>query len=171
MGADRVLIAAPAENAGAASAGAVYLFSTDGELLATLTQPTPTEDEYFGSSLAVVGTNQVLIGTPFDSTGASAAGAAYLLNAVAPTSSVPALTIGLTTTNTLALSWPSSSPGWVVQENTNGLASADWSNASGTFEDDGTDQNAHYQSSDGELLLSIVQTVSSTQHALADHCR
>jgi hypothetical protein len=135
MGADRVLIGAPSANVGAASAGTVYLFSTDGELLATLTQPTPAEYEYFGSSFAVVGTHQVLIGTPWDD---DAVGAAYLLNAVAPTSGVPALTLALTTTNTLALSWPSSSTGWALQENTNGLASANWSIAPGTIEDDGT---------------------------------
>ena len=54
------------------------------------------------------------------------------------TPGVPSLTIRLTTTNTVAVSRPSSWSGWTLQENTNGVASGNWSNAPGTIQDDGT---------------------------------
>src|SRR6266576_1138164 len=50
----------------------------------------------------------------------------------------PLLTITRTTTNTVAISWPSPSTGFVLQQNTNGLSSVNWGNASGTILDDGT---------------------------------
>ncbi len=48
------------------------------------------------------------------------------------------LTIFHTTTNTVAVSWLSPSTGWTLQENTNGVASVNWSNAPGPIQDDGT---------------------------------
>ena len=42
------------------------------------TNPTPEMSEYFGSSLAAVGSDRVLIGAVFENTGASDAGSAYL---------------------------------------------------------------------------------------------
>jgi hypothetical protein len=50
----------------------------------------------------------------------------------------PLLTIRLTSTNTVAVSWPSPSTGFVLQQNTNGVATVNWSNAPGTILDDGT---------------------------------
>jgi hypothetical protein len=55
-------------------------------------------------------------------------------------SAVPSLTIRLTTTNTVAVSWASPWTGWTLQENTNGVASVNWSNAPGTIQDDGTNK-------------------------------
>jgi hypothetical protein len=48
------------------------------------------------------------------------------------------LTIRLTSTNTVAVSWPSPWGGWTLQENTNGVASINWSNTPGMIQDDGT---------------------------------
>src|SRR5207302_1872565 len=42
---------------------------------------TPASDDFFGSSVAAVGTDRVLIGAPLDDTGALFAGAAYLFSA------------------------------------------------------------------------------------------
>jgi hypothetical protein len=80
MGRDRVVIAAPYDNTGATYAGAVYLFNTNGGLLNTFTNPTPVIRDNFGFSVAVVGSDRVLIGTRLDDTGATDAGVAYLFN-------------------------------------------------------------------------------------------
>ncbi|HEY9171169.1 MAG TPA: FG-GAP repeat protein, partial [Verrucomicrobiae bacterium] len=48
-------------------------------LATTITNPTPATSDYFGYSVAAVGTDQVLIGAYRDDTGATDAGAAYLL--------------------------------------------------------------------------------------------
>ncbi len=78
VGTDKVLIGARFDDAGATDAGAAYLFSTNGALLATYTNATPASGDNFGSAVAGVGANGVLIGAQFDDTGAANAGAAYL---------------------------------------------------------------------------------------------
>lgn len=78
VGSDRVLISAYADNTGAASAGAVYLFNTNGALLTTFTNPTPEVNDDFGAAVATVGSDRVLVGAYADNTGASHAGSAYL---------------------------------------------------------------------------------------------
>ena len=80
VGNDRVVVAAPYENTGASDAGAAYLFSTNGTLLTTITNPTPAFGDEFGSALAAVGSDRVLIGASRDNTGAADAGAAYLFS-------------------------------------------------------------------------------------------
>jgi hypothetical protein len=137
LGTDRVLIGAPYETTGAGLTGAAYLFSTNGAVLTTFTDPMPADLVLFGSFLAALGTDGVLVGAPFDNTGANEAGAVYLFRTAVQPSGAPRLSILLTTTNAVALSWPSPSTGWTLQQNTNGLASVNWSNAAGTIEDDG----------------------------------
>jgi len=80
VGSDRVLISADFDDTGATDAGAAYLFSTNGALLTTFTNPTPAVSENFGRSMTVVGTDRVLIGAPGDDTGATDSGAAYLFS-------------------------------------------------------------------------------------------
>jgi hypothetical protein len=80
VGSDRVLIGAYSDNTGAVNAGAAYLFSTNGTLLTTFTNPTPAASDFFGRSVAAVGSHRVLIGAYFDDTGATDAGAAYLFS-------------------------------------------------------------------------------------------
>jgi hypothetical protein len=58
--------------------------------------------------------------------------------AVVPTPGAPLLTIIHTTTNTVAVSWPSPSSGWNLQQNTNSVSSVNWSNLTDTILDDGT---------------------------------
>ncbi len=53
---------------------------------------------------------------------------------------LPLLTVARTTTNTVALSWPSPSTGFTLQQNTNGIASLNWSNVVATPSDDGTNK-------------------------------
>ena len=78
LGGDRVFLAAPNDDQGATDAGVVHLISTNGNLLTTFTNPTPATGDGFGRSLAVVGSDRVLVGAYQDDTGATNAGAAYL---------------------------------------------------------------------------------------------
>jgi len=80
VGSDRVLIGAHADDTGASDTGAAYLFSTNGTLLTTFTNPTPATGDWFGISVTAVGSDRVLIGAPYDNTGATHAGAAYLFS-------------------------------------------------------------------------------------------
>jgi hypothetical protein len=50
----------------------------------------------------------------------------------------PSLSISRTATNTVAVSWPSPSTGFTLQQNTDGIATLNWSNALATPSDDGT---------------------------------
>ena len=81
LGSDRLLIGADMKNTGASDAGVVYLFSTTGALLTTITNPTPAVSDYFGNAMAAVGNDRVLIGAYKDDTGATDAGTAYLFSA------------------------------------------------------------------------------------------
>lgn len=80
LGNDRVLIGAPYRDAGALNAGAAYLFNTDGALLTTFSNPTPADDDHFGTTVASLGTDRVLIGAPGADLGAHDAGAVYLFS-------------------------------------------------------------------------------------------
>ena len=56
------------------------------------------------------------------------------------TPGTPLLSIFLTATNTVAVSWPSPPTGWNLQQNTNGLSSLNWSEVTDTIQDDGTNR-------------------------------
>src|SRR5438093_1573720 len=74
-----LLVGAPHFNSGAAHAGAVFVFQSGGGVR-TLTKPTPAFDDLFGFALAAAG-DTVVVGAPFDASGAPGAGAAYLFDA------------------------------------------------------------------------------------------
>lgn len=65
-------------------------------------------------------------------------GGFWSLLSVVQTPGAPALTIFRTSTNTLAISWPSPSVGWELQQNTNSVNSVNWSNVTTGIQDDGT---------------------------------
>ncbi len=142
VGRDRLLIPAPADPMHAppdtSIGGVAYLFSTNGALLTSLTNPTPSKSDGFGVSVAAMGTDRVLIGACFGDEGGTDAGAVYLFSLVEQTPERASLTIHLTPTNTVAVSWPLLSTGWTLQENTNGVASVNWSNVPGPIQDNGT---------------------------------
>lgn len=52
----------------------------------------------------------------------------------------PSLSIRRTMTNTVVISWPSPSTGFVLQQNTNRLGSVNWSNVTATVQDNGTNR-------------------------------
>jgi hypothetical protein len=80
VGMGNLLIGAPSDDLGMAGAGVAYLFKTNGMLQTTFTNPTPASDDAFGTVVAAVGTDKVLITAPSDNTGGTDAGAAYLFN-------------------------------------------------------------------------------------------
>jgi len=80
LGNDLVIIGARGDSKGAAHAGVVYLFTHDGVLSTTITNPTPVSFDYFGTAVAAAGPDRILVGAPSDNTGAEDAGAAYLFS-------------------------------------------------------------------------------------------
>jgi hypothetical protein len=92
-----------------------------------------------GGVYAVIGT----IGQP-DAGGAmtggnySLTGGFWGIIAAVQTPGAPLLSILRTTTNTAAVSWPSPSTGWTLQQNTNNISSLNWSNVSSGIQDDST---------------------------------
>jgi hypothetical protein len=78
---NNILIGADCASTGASNSGAAYLFDdSTGALLRTFVNPTPETNDLFGTSVAAVGNNIVLIGTLFDDAGAPEGGAAYIFN-------------------------------------------------------------------------------------------
>ena len=68
----------------------------------------------------------------------SITGGFWSLLSVTQTPGSPLLSIALTATNTAMISWPSPSIGFSLQQNTNGIASVNWSNVVATPTDNGT---------------------------------
>lgn len=58
--------------------------------------------------------------------------------AAVQTPGAPFLTVFRTTTNTVAVSWPSPSTDWTLQQNTNSVSSVNWSNVTNGIQDEGT---------------------------------
>jgi hypothetical protein len=75
-----ILVGAPNHDAGASNTGAAYLFDGSGTLLRTFQKPLGIANDQLGWSVAGLGANAV-VGAPFDDTGATDAGAAYLFDA------------------------------------------------------------------------------------------
>lgn len=137
LGDDRVLINASVDDTGGTNAGSAYIFNVHGTLLHTLTNPAPATGDSFGFRAATFGNEGVIIGAPFDDAGATDAGSVYLFSVPAPPGA-PSLTIRRTTTNTVVVSRPSPSTGFVLQQNTNGIRSVNWSNVPAAPSDNGT---------------------------------
>lgn len=66
------------------------------------------------------------------------AGGFWGVIAAVQTPGAPLLSIFRTTTNTVAVFWPSPSTGWNLQQNTNSVSSVNWSNVTAVIQDDGT---------------------------------
>ena len=77
--AGNIVVGASSDNTGATGAGSAYLFDTSGSLLQTFNNPTPENGDTFGNSVAIDAGN-IVVGAPFDGTGATAAGSAYLFD-------------------------------------------------------------------------------------------
>jgi hypothetical protein len=76
-----VVVGAEQDDTGAGDSGSAYLFdATTGALIHTLANPTPAASAKFGSSVSLSG-NLVVVGTPNDSTDASASGRVHVFDA------------------------------------------------------------------------------------------
>jgi filamentous hemagglutinin family protein len=148
---DNVLIGAGRNTVAEQPAGSVYLFDgVTAELLQTFNNPDPARDDRFGDSIAVIGTDTVVIGARLDDTGANNAGSVYVFDVGDPEK--PRLTIN----NPIALNNPN-----LAKDNQFGFSLA----ATGTniiigapFTDAGvTDAGAAYlfDSNTGQLLFTF----------------
>jgi hypothetical protein len=135
LGNDRVVIGAPGDDTAGQGSGSAYLFNLNGTLLATINNPVPGVGDRFGLRLAAFGNHGVLISAPQD----NGVGSAYLFSVPAP-AVAPSLTVWRTTTNTVAVSWPSTAAGFALQQNTNGIMTVNWSNVTASILNDGTNQ-------------------------------
>jgi hypothetical protein len=71
------------------------------------------------------------------------------------TPGAPLLSIAKTTTNTLAVFWPSPSTGYVLQQNTNNVASVNWSNVVTAPIDDGVTKTVIVNPSTGNRFYRL----------------
>jgi hypothetical protein len=75
-----ILVGAPYDDTGGTNIGAVYMFDGEtGDLIRTITNPFPNAYDYFGSSVAAVGTD-IVVGAYGDDTGGTDAGAVYVFD-------------------------------------------------------------------------------------------
>jgi hypothetical protein len=149
LGNDRVVIGAPADDTAGLNSGTAYVFSLNGTLLATINNPAPGIGDGFGSCLAAFGNDAVVIGAPGDGD----VGSAYLFSIPAATSG-PSLAIRRTTTNTVVISWPSPSTGFVLQQNTN-LSTTNWAISSESVTDNGTTKSISASPGPGNRLYRL----------------
>jgi len=152
LGNDRVVIGAPHDNTTGQGSGAAYVFSLNGTLLATINNPAPGIGGLFGLRLAVFGNDGVLISAPTH----QGVGSAYLFS-VPSQLTAPSLTIQLTSSNTVAVSWPSLSTGFVLQQNTTGFSPINWSNVTDTIQDDGTNKSLTVNPTEGSRFYRLVR--------------
>jgi hypothetical protein len=122
VGNSRVLIGALQDSSGAFHAGSAYLFSTNGTLLTTITNPTPETSDFFGYAVTAAGTDQVFVSAPFDNTAATHAGAAYLFALPYPPLSIAR------NASTLSVRWITAETGLLLQQTDLLGASSVWSN-------------------------------------------
>jgi hypothetical protein len=121
VGSTRVLIGAYQDGAGAFQAGSAYLFSTNGSLLTTITNPTPANQTWFAWSVAAVGTDRVIIGGVWDNTGAFRAGSAYLFALPYPPLNIAG------TGGAVSVGWISAETGLILQQTPSLGAPTAWS--------------------------------------------
>jgi hypothetical protein len=158
LGSDRIVISSIYADIGATNSGAAYVFSPNGTLLHTITNPTPASSDAFGARVAALGNDRVIIGATFDDLGATDTGTAHLFSVPpAPaTPPPPSLTIRCTTTNTVVVSWPSAATGFALQQNTNDLSSVSWSNVTSGIVNDGTTKTLVINPATGARFYRLV---------------
>jgi hypothetical protein len=90
-------------------------------------------------------------------------GGFWAVIAAVQTPGAPLLTIWLTVTNSVAISWPSPSTGFVLQQNTNGLGTVNWSTAPGTVLDNGTTRTVIVSPPAGNRFYRLVKQFGVNQ--------
>ena len=88
-----VVVGARYDDMGGKDRGVVNVYdSATGALLRVLANPSPAEGDQFGSSVVVSGT-RVVVGAPYNDTGANNAGSVYVYDLASATPSVPVATL------------------------------------------------------------------------------
>jgi len=157
LGNDRVVIGAPGDDTTGPGSGSAYVFNLDGTLLATINNPAPGIGDYFGVGLKTFGDDLVLIPAPYH----NGVGSAYLFR-VPAAPDTPSLTIQLTASNAVAISWPSNATGFVLQQNSNGVSSSNWSNVTDPVENDGTSRTLIINPGDGSRFFRLIRNPQSS---------
>jgi hypothetical protein len=147
VGTDRVIIGAYRDDTGAFQAGEAYLFSTNGMLLNTFTNPTPAPEDWFSWSMAAVGNDHVIISSVWKDTGATDAGAAYLFALSNPSLSI------VQTNALITVSWPIF-PGFVLQQNPD-LNPANWTTPPESITDNGTTHSISFSPAPGHRFFRL----------------
>ncbi len=92
----QVVVGAPYDHNGATGSGSAYVYdltsATPAVPTATLNNPSLAAYDAFGNSVAISGT-RVVVGTPFDDTGAKDAGSTYVYDLTSATPTVPVVTL------------------------------------------------------------------------------
>ena len=70
---------------------------------------------------------------------------------------LPSVAIQRTTTNTVVVSWPSNATGFVLQQNTNGLNSVNWSNVTAGVQTVGTNETLIVNPIGGSRFYRLVK--------------
>ena len=155
LGKDRLVISAPLDSTTAVQCGSAYVFDINGALLTTINNPEPANFDHFGS-LAPFGSQGVIIGVPADDARATYAGSVYLFSIPTPPTP-PSVAIQRTTTNTVVVSWLSTATGFVLQQNTNGLNSVNWSNVTAGVQTVGTNETLIVNPIGGSRFYRLVK--------------
>jgi len=80
VGADLVLVGAMGDRTGPSEGGSAFLMSSQGDVITTFTNPAPTEFDVFGSAVAALGNDRVIVSNFQDQSKESYEGAVYLFN-------------------------------------------------------------------------------------------
>jgi hypothetical protein len=134
---------------------ATIAYSNAGVPLWTNRYNGPGINNDYATALAVDGSGNVFV------TGRSAGANAHFFTDFATikySSAIPpSLAIARTTTNTVAISWPSPSSGFTLQQSTNGIATLNWSNLVATPSDDGTTKTVTVSPPTGNRYYRLIQ--------------
>jgi len=96
-----IAIGAHGADIGASQAGAVYIFAPNGTLITTITNPTPSLNDFFSNdALSAIGSDRLAIGATLDDTTGTNAGIAYIYQIGASGFTLP----GATTSTTFTIS-------------------------------------------------------------------
>ena len=96
-------------------------------------------------------------GPPAHAGGYTLQGGFWGVIAAVQTPGAPLLSILRTTTNTVAVSWPSPSTGWTLQQNTNSVSSVNWSNITSGITDDGTSKTLIVNPPTGDRFYRLLK--------------
>src|SRR5439155_13637337 len=92
----RVVVGAPWDDTGAENEASVYVYDlasgTPTVPVVMLDNPSPNVDDHFGYSVSISGT-RVVVGAPYDDTGAKNGGTVYIYDVASATPTIPAVTL------------------------------------------------------------------------------